>query len=98
MTSTDNPKFRKIDLNTGVTISILASLLVSVAGGAAYMTALQASVISLGETMKDVRISVDRLADQAIRDGRAHAVLETLVVGIEKRVTILEAAMSAMKK
>ena len=79
-----------IDSNTRVNIGILGTILSCGIGGAVYLTTLNANVIEVSERMVDVKKAIDRNTEQLAVEGRALAVLETLVQTMNHRLTVLE--------
>jgi hypothetical protein len=81
-----------IDQATKVNIGILGTLLISVVGATIYLSTLQVNVAHISTTLSEVKSAIDRTNLQLSLDGKALAVLETLVQSIERRVSELEKA------
>lgn len=79
-----------IDKTTKITLGLWMTILGALCGGVVYITALNSNIIQLVETTKEVRKAIDRNTEQLVHDGKALAVLETLVTTIERRVDLLE--------
>lgn len=79
-----------LDRTTKVNLGILATLLTSAVGGAAYLTKLNANVEAVVLGQSALTRAIDRNTEQLAHDSRALAVLETLVQTIDRRVGALE--------
>jgi len=82
----------KLDKASTVNLGILGTLLVSAIGGATYLTTLNSNVVALGDGMVEVKKAIDRNTAQLVVDGRALAVLETVVGTLDRRLGDLEKA------
>lgn len=84
------PTANTIDKTTKVNLGILGTLLVSAVGGAAYLTTLNSNVVAVVEGQDELKHAIDRNTEQLMNDGKALAVLDTLVKTIDRRVGELE--------
>ena len=85
-----------IDERTAVRINlgILATLVTAVVGGTVYLNNLNLNVRQLSETMSAVKSAIDRNTAQQVADGKALAILQTLVTAQDERLRNLESQKS----
>ena len=81
-----------IDERTAVRINlgILASLITALVGGSVYLNNLNGNVRQLFEAMGAVKSAIDRNTAQQVADGKALAILQTLVTAQDERLRNLE--------
>ena len=81
-----------IDERTAVRINlgILASLITALVGGSVYLNNLNGNVRQLSEAMGAVKSAIDRNTAQQVADGKALAILQTLVTAQDERLRNLE--------
>lgn len=73
-----------------ISLGILWTMLVALIGGVTYMANLNNNLLVATETLKGVRIAIDRNTAQIITADRTTAVLETVVSGMERRLLEVE--------
>lgn len=73
-----------------INLGILATLVVGVFGGAVYLNSLFTSVANLSDTMDSVKQAIDRNTAQQVADGKALAILQTMVTAQDARLRLLE--------
>ena len=85
-----------IDERTTVRINlgILASLITALVGGSVYLNNLNGNVRQLSEAMGAVKSAIDRNTAQQVADGKALAILQTLVTAQDERLRNLESQKS----
>ncbi|MBP8300294.1 MAG: hypothetical protein KA020_08035 [Planctomycetes bacterium] len=85
-----------IDERTAVRINlgILASLITALVGGSVYLNNLNGNVRQLSEAMGAVKSAIDRNTAQQVADGKALAILQTLVTAQDERLRNLESQKS----
>lgn len=85
-----------IDERTAVRINlgILASLITALVGGSVYLNNLNGNVRQLSEAMGAVKMAIDRNTAQQVADGKALAILQTLVTAQDERLRNLESQKS----
>lgn len=85
-----------IDERTAVRINlgILASLITALVGGSVYLNNLNGNVRQLSEAMVAVKAAIDRNTAQQVADGKALAILQTLVTAQDERLRNLESQKS----
>jgi len=85
-----------IDERTAVRINlgILASLITALVGGSVYLNNLNGNVRQLSEAMGAVKAAIDRNTAQQVADGKALAILQTLVTAQDERLRNLESQKS----
>ena len=85
-----------IDERTAVRINlgILASLITALVGGPVYLNNLNGNVRQLSEAMGAVKSAIDRNTAQQVADGKALAILQTLVTAQDERLRNLESQKS----
>ena len=85
-----------IDERTAVRINlgILATLVTAVVGGTVYLNNLNLNVRQLSEAMGAVKSAIDRNTAQQVADGKALAILQTLVTAQDERLRNLESQKS----
>ena len=85
-----------IDERTAVRINlgILASLITALVGGSVYLNNLNGNMRQLSEAMGAVKSAIDRNTAQQVADGKALAILQTLVTAQDERLRNLESQKS----
>lgn len=85
-----------IDERTAVRINlgILASIITALVGGSVYLNNLNGNVRQLSEAMGAVKSAIDRNTAQQVADGKALAILQTLVTAQDERLRNLESQKS----
>lgn len=85
-----------IDERTAVRINlgILASLITALVGGSVYLNNLNGNVRQLSDAMGQVKLAIDRNTAQQVADGKALAILQTLVTAQDERLRNLESQKS----
>jgi uncharacterized membrane protein YebE (DUF533 family) len=75
-----------------INLGILGTLLIGCVGGTAYLNTLNSNVRELSDTMSAVKQAIDRNTAQQVQDGRALAILQTMVSANDSRLRALESA------
>lgn len=75
-----------------INLGILFTLITCLVGGTVYLSNLNSNVRELAETMTSVKQAIDRNTAQQVSDGKALAVLQTMVTANDMRLRALESA------
>ncbi len=76
-----------VRINLGILFTLLGCLI----GGTVYLSNLNGNVRELAETMTGVKLAIDRNTAQQVSDGKALAVLQTMVTANDMRLRAIEA-------
>lgn len=75
-----------------INLGILFTLITCLVGGTVYLSNLNSNVRELAETMTSVKQAIDRNTAQQVSDGKALAILQTMVTANDMRLRVLETA------
>jgi hypothetical protein len=84
------PQLQSITIDRKISLGILWSMLASFVGGVTYMANLNSNLIAATETLKEVKIAIERNTSQIVKSDRTVAVLETVVSNLDRRLTEIE--------
>jgi len=91
--TTKNATPMTITVDKKISLGILWTMLVSVLGAVAYMANLNSNLLLATETLKEVKQAIERNTSQIVKSDRSLAVLDSIIIGIERRLTVVEAAL-----
>lgn len=75
-----------------INLGILFTLITCLVAGTVYLSNLNSNVRELAETMTSVKQAIDRNTAQQVSDGKALAILQTMVTANDMRLRVLETA------
>lgn len=75
-----------------INLGILFTLITCLVGGTVYLSNLNSNVREFAETMTSVKQAIDRNTAQQVSDGKALAILQTMVTANDMRLRVLETA------
>ena len=79
-----------IDATTKVNLGILGTLVVMAATGAFYFGGLKASVASVDQSLKEMKIALDRNSSAIASSATSAAVRDAVIEALERRIRELE--------
>jgi hypothetical protein len=81
-----------LTIDKKVSIGIIWAILGSVVGGVVYMANLNSNLLVATDTLREVKTAIEKNTAQIVKSDRSVAVLESMTMAMDRRISELEKA------